>query len=160
MTRTIPKQPATKATHKHAGALLRVAPAILIALAGCEGATADELEGVEDVPTSPDAVHDGEPKAAVSSLQRPTFHGCASGWACIYPKDVVRDGDRPSLRYYHYGSYQLSNQFGVHYVYNNQFGGAIFYLCRDWFGNDCPFAFFPGQGAAVDLTPINSVRLL
>lgn len=89
-----------------------------------------------------------------------TIHGCPVGWACIYPENAGWNGDHPSLMYYYYGVYQLSNQFGDHYLYNNQTGGAWFYLCSDWNGNSCPI-YVPngGPGYHANLTPINSVKL-
>lgn len=96
----------------------------------------------------------------VLPAQAASNHGCPSGWACIYPQDAGWNGDRPSLKYYNYGTYQLSNQFGNHYVYNNQTGGAPIWLCTDWNGNTCPWYVAAGSYAVVNLTPINSVKLV
>ena len=96
---------------------------------------------------------------AAPALAAGTVHGCPSGYACIYPQNAGWNGDRPSLKYYRYGSYQLSNQFGNHYVLNNQTGGAPFWACTDWNGNTCPWYVEAGRSYQVDLTPINSVRL-
>ncbi|MBO0791577.1 MAG: hypothetical protein J2P36_11595 [Ktedonobacteraceae bacterium] len=88
-----------------------------------------------------------------------TVHGCPLGYACIYPQDAGWNNDHPSKEFYYFGTYQLSNQYGTHYVFNNQVGGASFWLCTDWHGNTC-MQFVPiGEGRAVDLTPINSVKL-
>ena len=89
-----------------------------------------------------------------------TVHGCPSGYACIYPQDAGWNGDHPSLMWYHYGTYQLSNQYGNHYIYNNQTGGAPFWLCTDWHGYTCPWYVAAGNAAQTDFTPINSVKLV
>ncbi len=89
-----------------------------------------------------------------------TVHGCPSGYACIYPQDAGWNGDHPSQTWYSYGTYQLSNQYGNHYIYNNQTGGAPFWLCTDWKGNTCPSYVAAGAAAQTDFTPINSVKLV
>lgn len=87
------------------------------------------------------------------------LHGCPLGYACIYPENAGWNNDQPSLKFYYFGTYQLSNQYGTHYVLNNQVGGASFWLCTDWRGNACA-QFVPIAGwRAVNLTPINSVKL-
>jgi hypothetical protein len=88
-----------------------------------------------------------------------TIHGCPSGYACIYPEGAGWNGDHPSLKFYYYGSYKLSNQLNYHYVLNNQTGGALFRFCTDWSGNTCPFTLPAGYWTSYNLTPINSVRL-
>ena len=87
------------------------------------------------------------------------LHGCAAGYACVYPQDAGLNNDHPSQTFYYFGVYQLSNQYGNHYVLNDQVGGASFWLCTDWNGNDCPLYIPNGVGVEVDLTPINSVKL-
>jgi hypothetical protein len=89
-----------------------------------------------------------------------TIYGCPDGYACIYPENAGWNNGVPSLTYYYYGVYQLSNQYGYHYVYNHQTGGALIRLCTDWYGNVCPITIRAGFYQNVDLTPINSVRLL
>ena len=96
-----------------------------------------------------------------------TVHGCPVGYACIYPENAGWNNDHPSLMYYHYGAYNLHNQFGTHNVFNNQIGW-IFQFC--WGSNatncvqhepgDAYFtAVIAGQGGQLDLTPYNSVYL-
>lgn len=96
---------------------------------------------------------------AVAHPAAGTVHGCPEGYACIYPQDAGWNGDHPSQMWYYYGTYQLSNQFGNHYIYNNQTGGAPFWLCTDWNGNTCPLYVAAGTSAQTDFTPINSVKL-
>jgi hypothetical protein len=95
-----------------------------------------------------------------TAAQAATVHGCPSGYACIYPQDAGWNNDKPSLKYYHYGTYQLSNQFGNHYIMNNQTGGAPIWGCTDWNGNTCPWYVGAGSWAVANLTPINSVKLV
>lgn len=86
------------------------------------------------------------------------LHGCPEGYACIYPEGAGWNNDQPSQKFYHFRTYQLSNQYGTHYVINNQVGGASFWLCTDWNGNNCQYVPV-ANWAAVNLTPINSVKL-
>ncbi|GHP01113.1 hypothetical protein KSF_111600 [Reticulibacter mediterranei] len=88
-----------------------------------------------------------------------TIHGCPSGYVCIYPQNAGWNGDKPSLKYYYYGVYQLSNQYGTHEIFNNQYSNAGFDLCTDWNGTVCDLGFSINSYGAVDLTPINSVRV-
>jgi hypothetical protein len=80
---------------------------------------------------------------------------CASGNVCLYPGD---DGAGNPLTYYRYGAYNLSNQYGYHYIVNNQTGGAAFRLCFGYNGQRCGARLGPGSYLA-NLTPINSIVL-
>ena len=52
--------------------------------------------------------------------------GCPSGAVCIYPENAGWNGGHPESNgiFYSYGYHNLSGQYGIHYVYNNQTGGA------------------------------------
>lgn len=90
--------------------------------------------------------------------------GCPLGAACIY-----RDGHPDHLRreyitnmYWSYGAHNLVNQFGDHWVLNNQYGGpnATVVLCYGYNGTNCTGRVIPPGWAFVEnLTPINSIVL-
>jgi hypothetical protein len=74
---------------------------------------------------------------------------------CLYPGG---DDSGDPATYYRYGVYNLSNQFGVHLIVNNQTGGAAFRLCYGYNGQRCGDRRGPGLYHE-NLTPINSIVL-
>jgi hypothetical protein len=101
-----------------------------------------------------------------------TVHGCPSGAVCVYPQNAGWNGDRPSLEFWSYGPHNLSNQYGNHYVLDNQTddGGfpAIAILCKGYNGADCSgptyyqYSRSSTEGVSwgnPDLTPIDSIVL-
>ncbi|AYV31608.1 hypothetical protein HET69_10855 [Streptomyces sp. CJ_13] len=84
--------------------------------------------------------------------------GCPDGAVCIYPQDQ-NPAVKPSNIYYSYGAHNLSNQFGRHWVLNNQYGGASASLCTGSGGRGCGNPIAQGTGVYADLTPINSITL-
>ncbi len=101
-------------------------------------------------------------QAATASPARAagTVHGCPSGYVCIYPENRGWNGDRPSLRFYTYGAHNLRNQYGLHRVFNNQYGDAYVSLCRGYNGTGGGVGVL-GSPHAYDfnLTPVNSIEL-
>ena len=90
-----------------------------------------------------------------------SVYGCPKGYACIYPgKDA--NNNVPQHKYYYYGVYKLHNEYGYHYIVNNQYDGAIVRLCTDWNGKNCPttMQFDNGGAGLFNLSPINSIVLL
>lgn len=88
-----------------------------------------------------------------------TVYGCPSGAVCIYPRDQIYWLDPyPEAVYWSYGYHNLSNEYGDHWVVNNQTGGATVDLCDGYNGTNCVQHqnFFAGD---YDLTPINSIVL-
>ncbi|MGK5733530.1 hypothetical protein [Streptomyces sp. URMC 124] len=88
-------------------------------------------------------------------------YNCPSGYACIYPEGQAPPVS-PSHKYARYGAHNLVNQFNMHYVINNQYGGprATVRLCTGYNGTgDCSISIPPQVGIGVDLTPINSIVL-
>lgn len=83
---------------------------------------------------------------------------CQEGFACFYP-DTGWNGGHPTREWFSYGTYKISGWLGNHRVFNNQTGGAVFWLCTDAFGNTCPIRLAEDQSGVYDLTPINSVKL-
>jgi hypothetical protein len=89
-----------------------------------------------------------------------TVEGCPSGYVCIYPQDSGWNGGHPSSTYYTYGSHNLSNEYGVHRVFNNQTGGAKMRTCKGYNGTQCDSGYLPaGTYMDKNLTPINSILL-
>ncbi|MET9296616.1 hypothetical protein [Streptomyces sp. NPDC003077] len=89
-----------------------------------------------------------------------SWHGCPSGAVCVYPQNAGWNGDRPSLVFYSYGAHNLSNQYGQHYVANNQTGGATARTCTGYNGTGCEGYLYPGTFIDKDMTPINSIVLV
>ncbi|MGF1427930.1 hypothetical protein [Kitasatospora sp. LaBMicrA B282] len=82
---------------------------------------------------------------------------CPSGDVCIYPDASFNSA--PQLTYYAYGTYNLSNMYGVHRIYNNQTGGATMRTCTGYNGDGCQGYLPAGWYIDKDLTPINSITL-
>ena len=64
---------------------------------------------------------------ATSAQAQPTdgtYEGCPYGAVCIYPQNAGWNNGQPSDFFYSYGAHNLSNQYGTHVVFNNQYGGA------------------------------------
>lgn len=87
-----------------------------------------------------------------------TYQGCPYGYVCIYPNASWNNG-KPSLKYYYYGVYNLSGQFGMKRIFNNQWGGAVARVCEGYNGVNCWDAIRAGVYWDIDFTPINSVKL-
>ena len=87
-----------------------------------------------------------------------TYEGCPAGYVCVYP-GAGWNGGNPSLKYYTYGAHNLSNQYGVHRVFNNQTGGATLQLCTQYNGGNPVFEVNSFTYTDYDLTPINSLLL-
>ncbi|WP_327400056.1 hypothetical protein OG194_07465 [Streptomyces sp. NBC_01288] len=88
------------------------------------------------------------------------WDGCPSGAVCIYGEGVVpANNPHPTNVYYSYGAHNLSNQFGQHWILNNQTGGASASLCNGSNGTNCTTTIAQDNGLRVDFTPINSITL-
>lgn len=88
-----------------------------------------------------------------------TRHGCPAGAVCVYPLNKGWNGDRPSLVFFSFGAHNLSNQFGIHRVLNNQTGNAIARTCTARNGGGCLGALHAGRFINPNLTPIDSILL-
>jgi hypothetical protein len=89
-----------------------------------------------------------------------TVYGCPSGAVCIYGEGVYPPNNpNPTNVYYSYGAHPLYNQYGYHYVLNNQYGGASASLCKTSSGTDCPYTIPQDYWGNYYLTPINSITL-
>ncbi|MEU6851737.1 hypothetical protein ABZ901_17655 [Actinacidiphila alni] len=90
-----------------------------------------------------------------------TVHGCPSGAVCIYPEGASILTSTPTDFFYSYGAHNLHNQFGVHDVFNNQYGSlnATAQLCTGYNGVNCVTTIGLHGNGMFDLTPINSIVL-
>ena len=104
---------------------------------------------------------------AAASVAQPaaaagTKYGCPYGAVCIYPRNApLTAGPQPGGIYYSYGAHNLSNQYGYHRIYNNQYGGAGFQICLQYNGRGCSTVQRATGGyEPYDLTGINSIVLV
>lgn len=90
-----------------------------------------------------------------------SYYGCPYGAACIYNTSDPNSGIESGGIYWSYGAHNLSNQFGDHYVVNNQYGGAWVELCTGYNGTGDGDAIIYGEpyGDSFGLGPINSLVL-
>lgn len=108
------------------------------------------------------------PSGVTPVLHRPsavpasgTYEGCPYGDVCIYPNASWNGGHPQSSQgeFFYFGCYDLVNQFGVHRVFNNQYGGATVTL---YYGSGCTDSYFTIDQytySDVNLTPIYSISL-
>jgi hypothetical protein len=87
------------------------------------------------------------------------WHTCPDGAVCIYAAGAEPAHSDPTHIFKRYGAHNLRNQFGRHWVLNNQYGGATANLCRGYNGTNCDRPIAAKTGVNANLTPINSVRL-
>ncbi|MER6200095.1 hypothetical protein ABT234_22335 [Streptomyces sp. NPDC001586] len=95
---------------------------------------------------------------SVEAKPADAWAGCPEGAVCIYPQNQ-NPAVKPTHVFYSYGSHNLRNQFGNHWVLNNQYGGATANLCTGSNGAGCGSPIAAKTGVYADLTPINSIRL-
>ncbi|MFF7445637.1 MULTISPECIES: hypothetical protein [unclassified Streptomyces] len=90
-----------------------------------------------------------------------TYYGCPYGAVCIYNTANPDSGIENGGVYWAYGPHNLSNQYGDHYVVNNQYGGAWVELCTGYNGTGRGEAiiFAAPYGSVQNLGPINSIVL-
>ncbi|MFJ9944520.1 hypothetical protein [Streptomyces erythrochromogenes] len=96
--------------------------------------------------------------ASVEAKPVDAWAGCPDGAVCIYPQNQ-NPAVKPSHIFYKYGAHNLTNQFGNHWVLNNQYGGATANLCTGSNGAGCGRPIASKTGVYADLTPVNSIRL-
>lgn len=98
---------------------------------------------------------------------RARYH-CPYGAFCIYPKVRGRLPTRPPVRerperngvYYTYGYHNLHRQYGWHFVFNNQYGGAGVSFCSGPGGTGVQIEAKRARGwGLVNMTPVNSITL-
>jgi hypothetical protein len=97
---------------------------------------------------------------ATSAQAVETWEGCPAGAVCIYPEGAGFNNGRPSHAFFSYGAHDLENQFGTHYIINNQVDGAKARTCTGFDGAGCEGFMNPQTVLIKDLTPINSIVLV
>lgn len=100
--------------------------------------------------------------AAPNASAAGTYKGCPYGAVCIYPQNAGWNGGHPERGgvYFSYGAHNLSNQFGNHYVFNNQYGGASVTLNKGYNGRSPYFDINQFTYCPCNLTPTNSITLI
>jgi len=90
-----------------------------------------------------------------------SYYGCPYGAVCIYNNGDPNSGIESGGIYWSYGAHNLSNQYGYHYVVNNQYGGAWVETCTGYNGTGDGETIIYGEpyGDSLYLTPINSIVL-
>ena len=86
------------------------------------------------------------------------INGCPYQYACMYTKNGWT-ADRPEHEYYNYDCYNLTNEYGIRYVLNNQSDNAELSL---YYNSGCTDldATIGAQGWEWgDIGPINSLAL-
>ncbi len=94
---------------------------------------------------------------ATSAQAHSSVDGCPYGAVCVYDTDSASPQSRAI--FYSSGYHNLSNEFGFHRVFNNQYGGWTFRLCTGYNGVGCGDPVRPGRSVYQYLTPINSITL-
>jgi hypothetical protein len=88
------------------------------------------------------------------------WQGCPYGAVCIYGQNVNPWANpHPTNVYWSYGAHNLSNQYGEHYIINNQSGIASVSLCTGYNGVGCHFFLDAQYAESANLTPYNSITL-
>lgn len=100
----------------------------------------------------------GAAPALAAPAHAPAY--CSAGNVCLYATATITYESRPTATYYHYGSYNFSNQYGVHAIFNHQTGNAGFQVCRNYGGTACDAPLRGYWYYQYNLTPYNSIRLV
>ena len=96
-----------------------------------------------------------------SAASNADYYGCPYGAVCIYNNADPGSGIESGGIYWAYGAHNLSNQFGDHYVVNNQYGDAWVELCTGYngTGKGKSIILAAPYGNVEYLSPINSIVL-
>lgn len=129
------------------GILAAAACAAAVPVAGAHASTAGtRVTGVQ------------APAKAGNAVQPMSTNGCSSGTVCMYTSSGWNNGSTEH-HWWQYGCYNLVNETGTRYVFNNQTGGAGAKL---WTGKDCTgkaISIPAGKTWSGSITPIWSVSL-
>jgi hypothetical protein len=85
-------------------------------------------------------------------------HGCPVGDVCMYTTAGWKSGT-PENEYYYYACYNLSNEYGTRYIYNNQVGNAWAAIFSQYNCFALQEAFGPQGWGQVNITVVNSIKL-
>jgi hypothetical protein len=87
-------------------------------------------------------------------------YGCPYGAVCLYNTADPNSGIQSGGVYWAYGPHNLSNQYGDHFVMNNQYDSAWVELCTGYNGTGRGTTIiYAGWGFPQNLSPINSLVL-
>ncbi|MFJ9389530.1 hypothetical protein ACIRON_11960 [Nocardioides sp. NPDC101246] len=81
------------------------------------------------------------------------------GWVREQKWDSQRQAWRDHHKFYNYGYYNFSNEYGTRRIVNCQTGNAMAYLCYGYNGTNCTvpiYVHFTWEGS---ITPFNSIKL-
>jgi hypothetical protein len=138
-----------------AGAIGVIATVALLSIGAAASANALSASG-SSTKSGPSAERVLNSKVATAAS---TIAGCADGYVCLYPEGVYWRDSSPEQRWYNYGSYNLVNKYNMHWIFNNQTGGAKAYICTGSGGGGSCELVPAGWSYYRNFTPINSVKL-
>jgi len=133
-------------------------PAAAAQIAGATSATRANSSSGGTAPTT-DQVADAQASSATTSG---SVYGCPLGYVCMYTDAGFNSSPPvPEHKYFHYGCYNLSNEFGYRAIVNNQTGGATVSGYNNYGCTSRAWRYPPAQtyGYRVYITPINSISL-
>lgn len=89
--------------------------------------------------------------------------GCPGGAVCMYDTQDHWLNDTPDHVWYSYGYHALTDEYGPHWVFNNQYatsaGRAGAYACKAAKASSCTLRIAMDDWESFDATPINYIRL-
>jgi hypothetical protein len=135
-----------------------LAAILLIPVGAAQGAPApSQARPAAAVSSSGYALHAKDAASLVAAGT--THHGCPYLYACMYTSSGWTN-NTPEHEYFYYGCYNLSNEYGTRWIYNNQSGKAVIsmfglYNCS----GGVLWTFTPGGWGQVNITVVNSVLL-
>ncbi len=99
--------------------------------------------------------------AAPTAQAGGTYEGCPYGAVCIYPALKGWNNGHPEAGgiFWSRGAHNLSHQYGVHRVFNNQYNHWYATLDKHYGGGDPVFRINEYYVTDYNLTPINSITL-
>src|SRR5689334_3211673 len=97
---------------------------------------------------------------AAAASPATSWNGCPLGAVCIFPQNVdPGQSPTPEAVFWSYGPHNLSNEVGMHWVYNFQTQDAHATFCGGYNGTSCGYSLPAFTGINADLTPVNSITL-
>lgn len=103
------------------------------------------------------AATSGAAQADVHDPGGKPWKGCPAGAVCLY-SPAGYENNNPEHVYWSYGEHKLYNEFGSHYLLNNQTGGARASVWYDY-NDEHAFVLPAGASTEFDFTPVNSLSL-
>ena len=85
------------------------------------------------------------------------YANCGDGYVCLYGQDQYWRESTPTSRWFQYGTYNLVNELGWHWIFNNQTDNAKLSLCTGYNGGGSCRGVDAGWALWTDFTPVNSI---